>query len=221
MPDNQFFITDDGSHTLLSSEHGVSYHSKHGAITETYHVFIDAALRFKAAVQKDIRILEIGFGTGLNAYITLLEAIKRNLNIDYTAVEAYPITLEDAVQLNYKDQIDSEYSALFIELHKASWDKESAIHDQFYLRKALKKIETITAENTYDIIYFDAFAPNAQPELWNKDIMQRMYNALKPTGLLTTYCAKGVVKRTMKAVGFTVERLPGPPGKREMTRALK
>ena len=105
MPDNQLFLTDDGSHSLLSSEHGVSYHSKHGAITETYHVFIDAALRFKAAVQKDIHILEIGFGTGLNAFITLLEAVKRNLNIDYTGIEAYPISEASALQLNYTNQI--------------------------------------------------------------------------------------------------------------------
>lgn len=221
MPDNQLLLTDDGSHTLLSNEHGVSYHSKHGAITETYHVFIDAALRFKAAVQKDINILEIGFGTGLNAYVTLLEAIKRNLNINYTAVEAYPISEASYKQLNYTDQIQTEHGDLFLKMHQLAWDQEAAIHDQFFIHKALKKIETIDEKDKFDIIYFDAFAPNAQPELWGEDIMQRMYDALKPSGLLTTYCAKGVVKRTMKSVGFMVERLPGPPGKREMTRAMK
>lgn len=219
---NTLFETQDGSHSLFSEQYGVSYHSKYGAIQETQHVFINAALRFKAVVQKEISILEIGFGTGLNAYMTLLEAAKRNLAVQYTAIEAYPISLPKASTLNYPTLLkDEKFSSHFLQMHSADWATSIPITEQFKFIKRQIKFETIDYDNQFDIIYFDAFAPNSQPELWEADILGAMYKTLKKDGVLVTYCAKGVVKRTLKAVGFQIEALKGPPGKREMTRAIK
>ncbi len=219
---NSLFETEDGSHSLFSEQYGVSYHSKYGAIQETQHVFINAALRFKAVIQKEISILEIGFGTGLNAYMTLLEATKRDLAIQYTAIEAYPISLQQATALNYPTLLNDEVSSShFLQMHSADWAKSVPITEQFQFIKQQIKFEAIDFENQFDIIYFDAFAPNSQPELWEADLLGIMYKALKKDGVLVTYCAKGVVKRTLKAVGFQIEALKGPPGKREMTRAIK
>lgn len=215
------FLTGDGSHSVRSQQFGVSYHSRHGAITEAYHVFINAALRFKAVIQKQVNILEIGFGTGLNAYVTLLEGTKRNLEINYTAIEAFPISLEQANALNYPEQLEPNTENQFIKLHQTDWAVKTPITDNFMLEKLQMKFEDLDFENQFDIIYFDAFAPDAQPELWNEPMLECMFRCLKPEGIMTTYCAKGVVKRTMKKVGFLVEALPGPPGKREMTRASK
>ena len=219
---NSLFETEDGSHSLFSEQYGVSYHSKYGAIQETQHVFINAALRFKAVIQKEISILEIGFGTGLNAYMTLLEATKRDLAIQYTAIEAYPISMEQATALNYSTLLNDEVSpAQFLQMHSSDWAKPLTITEQFQFIKQQIKFEAIDFENQFDIIYFDAFAPNSQPELWEAAVLGIMYKALKKDGVLVTYCAKGVVKRTLKAVGFQIEALKGPPGKREMTRAIK
>jgi len=221
--ESRIFETQDGSHSIFSKEFGVSYHSKYGAAQETKHVFIDAALRFKAVLQKEITILEVGFGTGLNALMTYIEARKRNLSIHYTAFEAYPVPLSEVASLNYNDtlQIESEEQGVFYHLHSSDWEKVYRTNENFAFIKHQQTFDKIDFQNKFDIIYFDAFAPNAQPELWELSIMTKMYNALKNNGLLVTYCAKGAVKRTMKEAGFTVERLPGPPGKREMTRALK
>jgi len=219
---NSIFETEDGSHSLFSEQYGVSYHSKYGAIQETQHVFINAALRFKAVVQKEISILDIGFGTGLNAYMTLLEAEKRDLSIQYTAIEAYPISLEQASALNYPTLLNNEASQThFLQMHAMDWAATLPITKQFQFNKQQIKFEAIAYDNQFDIIYFDAFAPNSQPELWEATVLSAMYKALKKEGVLTTYCAKGVVKRTLKAVGFQIEALKGPPGKREMTRATK
>jgi len=222
MHDSKLFITDDGSHSLYSKKYGVSYHSKYGALEETQHVFINAAFRFKAVIQQNISILEIGFGTGLNTFVTFFEAKKRNLVIKYTAVEAYPISVQQAEQLNYSDLIESEENTdLFLKLHQEPWDIPFQLNDQFVIEKVLKKFEEIDYKNQFDIIYFDAFAPNAQPELWNDEMLAKMFEALLPEGILVTYCAKGEVKRSLKRVGFIIEALPGPTGKREMTRAMK
>jgi len=219
---SKLFQTQDGSHSIFSEQFGVSYHSKYGAIQETQHVFIDAALRFKALVQKDIAILDIGFGTGLNAYMTLLEATQRGLSIDYTGYEAFPISLAEAQLLNYPNLLSAaDLSAQFLQLHEVAWNEVIPINPNFRFQKCLQSFETIDAQAAYDIIYFDAFAPNAQPELWEAPLLTQMYQALKQGGVLVTYCAKGVVKRTLKSVGFQIESLKGPPGKREMTRATK
>lgn len=215
--------TDDGSHTLFSERYGVSYHSRYGAVTESAHVFIDAGLRYKAAVQREIAVLEVGFGTGLNAFMTWLEAGRRNLSVRYTGLEAYPVTAEEARQFNYPDLLNApERATDFWQLHDADWDTPHALSEHFQFEKRLGRLETVALpEAAFDLVYFDAFAPQAQPELWTEDVFARLYRALRPEGALVTYCAQGEFKRTLKKAGFTVERLQGPPGKREMTRALK
>ena len=216
----RIFITEDGSHSMFSQEHGVSYHSRHGAIQESQHVFIDAGFHFKSSANNSLSILEIGFGTGLNAFMTLLEAEKSDHKIQYTAIEAFPISIEEATTLNYAAALQQDTSK-FLKLHQSTWEETISLNDNFSFIKNKKRFEELDFQNQFDIIYFDAFAPNAQPELWEKTLLQKMYDVLKPNGVLTTYCAKGVVKRTLKAVGFTIEAIPGPPGKREMTRAIK
>lgn len=216
------FITQDGSHSIFAEQYGVSYHSKYGAITESLHVFIDAGLRFKAAVKSELRILEVGFGTGLNAFLTWAEAEKRNLSVHYVGIEAYPLPLEVAETLNYVGQITIPHGTTgFLKLHQCAWDRKVKLSSQFTLCKKHIRLEAFQPKPIFDLIYFDAFAPQAQPELWTERIMSLMYKALCPDGCLVTYCAKGDFKRTLKSVGFEVERLAGPPGKREMTRAWK
>jgi tRNA U34 5-methylaminomethyl-2-thiouridine-forming methyltransferase MnmC len=216
------FETQDGSHSIFSEKYGVSYHSKYGAIQETQHVFINAGLRLKAVEQSDISILEIGFGTGLNAFMTYFESEKRGLTIDYTGVEAYPISQEVASNLNYATQIqESEGQLILNKIHGTAWEKCIALNAHFKLTKVKKMFQELAYHNQFDIIYFDAFASTSQPELWEIPLLNAMYKALKTNGILVTYCAKGQFKRDLKTVGFTVEAIPGPPGKREMTRALK
>ncbi len=214
--------TEDGSHSIFSEIFGVSYHSKYGAIQETEHVFINAGLRPKALQQSEIYILDIGFGTGLNAFMTLLESQKQDLTIHYTGVEAFPISLETAAELNYANLLQQpESQSLLLKMHTAIWDETTELTPSFYLTKVKKEFQALTVTNQFDLIYFDAFAPSSQPELWEIPLLKIMYNALKINGILVTYCAKGQVKRNLKAVGFKVEGLPGPIGKREMTKCIK
>jgi len=214
-------LTEDGSPTLQSAQFGVTYHSIHGALQETETVFINAALRYKAETQQDLSILGIGFGTGLNAFMTYLAAKQEGLKIDYLGVEAYPIDMKTVAQLNYATLLDAatEQEA-FLQLH-ASHNTKVALSPDFSFCKQVCTFQELDFTEQFDIVYYDAFAPNAQPELWETELLSKMYQALKPTGVLTTYCAKGAFKRALKSVGFTVEGLPGPIGKREMTRALK
>lgn len=219
MPDNQLIITEDGSHSLFSQKHGVSYHSKFGAIQETQHVFINAGLQFKIPTAS-LSILGIGFGTGLNAFMTFLESKKHDIDINYVGIEAYPLSLETINEFNFSEILKEEES-VFQNIHELDWEVSHALSNQFHLTKMKMMIEDIDFQDQFDIIYFDAFGPGSQPELWEVPILQKMYDALKINGVLTTYCAKGSVKRGLKKVGFTIEALPGPPGKREMTRAIK
>ncbi len=214
--------TEDGSSSVLSEKFGVNYHSKHGAIQESRHVFIEAALHYRAETQKELSVLGIGFGTGLNALLTCLEAETLGLKIHYTTVEAFPLSLDFIKKLNYAEVLNLEQAAsLFTKIHTCEWGTESTITPHFSILKQKKKFEDIQETAAFDAIYFDAFAPDVQPKLWEAPLMKSMYQSLKPDGVLTTYCAKGVVKRTLKSVGFRIEALPGPPGKREMTRAVK
>jgi len=225
--------TSDGSKTIQIEDWNEQYHSIHGAIQEANHVFMKHGLLFyseKTANEdsetnqsdtKDVSILEIGFGTGLNALLTLIEAEKLNLKINYVGVEAYPVQLEEIEQLNYIELISKTHKTVFDTLHNTPWEKPSAITSDFQLEKQQKFFKDINAENEFNIIYFDAFGARVQPELWTEAIFQIMFNALKENGVLVTYSAKGSVRRAMQAVGFIVERLPGPPGKREMLRATK
>ncbi|MCW3086606.1 MAG: SAM-dependent methyltransferase [Bacteroidetes bacterium] len=223
--------TEDGSHSLYVKELNEHYHSTHGAIQESKHVFIEAGLKhFCAAFSgNQINILEIGLGTGLNALLTFFETKKISQTIDYTALEAFPISSELAKQLNYVELLSEKNSHAkadlqntFDQLHDSEWGKKNAISDQFNFKKIKETLQQIVFENEqFDLIYFDAFGPPVQPEMWTEPIFQKIYNATKSNGILVTYCAKGEVKRTLKKVGFTVESIPGPPEKREMIRAKK
>jgi tRNA U34 5-methylaminomethyl-2-thiouridine-forming methyltransferase MnmC len=212
--------TSDGSTTIQIVDWNEQYHSIHGAIQEAYHVFIKSGLSLFE--NQSISILEIGFGTGLNAIITSMESQKRNLKIDFFGVEAYPVNEDEILQLNYLEQLNApSYNDQFNKMHLSEWEKPCKISESFSITKQQKFFTDIKDENEYDLIYFDAFGARVQPELWTEDIFLIMYNALKENGVLVTYAAKGSVRRAMQAVGFSVERLPGPPGKREMLRATK
>jgi tRNA U34 5-methylaminomethyl-2-thiouridine-forming methyltransferase MnmC len=216
----QIIITSDGSSSIHIPEWDEQYHSKHGAVQEAYHVFIQNGLTF--CNKNNIALLEIGLGTGLNCLITFLEAQKNNLFIDYTAVEAYPITKIEKDALNYVQVLNAEkYQQVFDNIHNAEWEQKIHLNDNFTFIKHLQKFQEISSKNQFNLIYFDAFGPRVQPELWNETIFQKMYDALLPMGILVTYSAKGSVRRAMQSVGFGVEKLPGPPGKREMLRAIK
>lgn len=212
--------TTDGSYTLYVPELDETYHSTNGALQESIHVFIEAGLKFSQL--KKASILEIGFGTGLNALTTFNEVQKSALNIAYTSIEAFPLSWNEVVKLNYLALDNFEgYTVPFKEMHTCEWGKRYSINSNFSLRKMNLKLQDVQFENEFDLIYFDAFAPQIQPELWTEAVFTRMYKALKPSGILVTYCAKGSVKRALKSVGFELQSIPGPPGKREMSRALK
>lgn len=216
----KIITTADGSKTIQIEDWNEQYHSVHGAIQEAMHVFILHGLFCFLESHKPISILEIGFGTGLNAFITLLESEKSNLHINYTGVEAYPVTQEEVDALNYTEQLKTN-NTLFSKLHQCDWEVLHHITHKFSLTKQQKFFKEIDAVAEYDLIYFDAFGARVQPELWTEVIFELMYKALKTKGVLVTYSAKGSVRRAMQAVGFSVEKLPGPPGKREMLRATK
>ncbi len=218
--------TADGSKTIQIEEWDEQYHSIHGALQESQHVFIKTGLqevlKNKQSITNEISILEIGFGTGLNALLTALEAEKQAKHIKYVAVEAYPISEIEIAALNYSELLEGkESNRNFNALHNCSWEEPHTISPNFQLTKRLLKFQDIVDVNTYNLIYFDAFGPRVQPELWTEDVFKIMFQAMKPQGVLVTYSAKGSVRRAMQSVGFTVERLPGPPGKREMLRATK
>ena len=216
--------TGDGSSTIYLPEWNEHYHSRHGAIQEALHVFIKSGFDHvvKEQASPEISILEIGFGTGLNALVTLLAAEKVGLQIEYTGIEAYPVSSEEIEALDYAAAFSEENSAeVFENLHSAPWEKTSEIMAFFRLQKKQMLFDEIADKEKYDLIYFDAFGPRIQPDLWTETIFQKMYDALLKKGILVTYSSKGDVRRVMQAVGFTVERLPGPPGKREMLRATK
>ena len=210
----------DGSTTIHIEDWDECYHSKHGAIQEAEHVFIKNGLSlFK---DKSISILEIGFGTGLNAFITYLQGSKFNQVINYVGVEAYPITSEELKAMNYVEELKAENKRdLFDLMHQSEWGNKIRIDENFYLSKRQQFFHDIEDKGSFDLIYFDAFGYRVQPELWSTLIFKKMYEALAPNGILVTYAARGVVKRSMIEVGFTVEKLAGPPGKREMFRATK
>lgn len=224
----EIIITDDGSSTIHIPEWNEQYHSKHGAIQEAYHVFIKHGLhhfshsQLKLKPSNSIAILEIGLGTGLNAFITCLEAEKLNLNINYVGVEGYPVKSEEISHLNYVAQLNADKKQhIFKKIHNTTWEEKHQLNTNFVLTKQEKMFKDINAQNEFNLIYFDAFGARVQPELWTEPVFKSMYNALKENGVLVTYAAKGSVRRAMQYVGFTVERLPGPPGKREMLRATK
>ena len=223
----KIITTSDGSKTIQIEDWNEQYHSIHGAIQEANHVFIKHGLLFyfqscHPKLDSDshpINILEIGFGTGLNAFLTFLKTEELQLSLNYVGVEAYPVKTEEIQQLNYVELISKQHKVEFEKMHLIPWEEQQDISPTFKLEKQEKFFKDITDQNHFDIIYFDAFGARVQPELWTEDIFKIMYKALKDQGVLVTYSAKGSVRRAMQAVGFKVERLPGPPGKREMLRA--
>jgi tRNA U34 5-methylaminomethyl-2-thiouridine-forming methyltransferase MnmC len=218
--EREIIQTLDGSTTIHLKEWDECYHSKHGAIQEAQHVFIQNGLSLYP--NQAVSILEIGFGTGLNAFITLLESQKLHQSIHYVGVEAYPVNAAEVLAMNYVTELNAiSHEALFKKMHESKWDEKVVLLPEFELTKRKQFFDEIDAIEEFDLIYFDAFGYRVQPELWSTAIFKKMYEALKPGGKLVTYAARGVVKRSMIEVGFTVEKLAGPPGKREMFRASK
>lgn len=208
-------ITKDGSPTVVLQDREISYHSLYGAITESLHVFIQAGLNFilQNFHHQQLQILEMGFGTGLNCALTL-KHLPKQVQVYYAAIEKYPLEQNIYHQLDYS--ID-----LLQTIHKAAWNKSIAITQNFTLHKHLADLKDFTTNQKFHLIYYDAFAPSAQAELWTKDIFSKLYSLLENNGILVTYCSKGEVRRNLLAVGFIIEKLQGPPGKREMLRATK
>ena len=215
--------TSDGSKTIQIEGWNEQYHSIHGALQEAKHVYINAGLKTfleRQPKQNALTLLEIGFGTGLNALLTALESLNISQEICYHGIEAYPVEAEELQALGYDTLIGSDPS-IFQNIHNCSWHENHKILPHFSIVKRQAFFSDIDEANAFDVIYFDAFGPRVQPDLWIESIFKKMYEALRPNGLLVTYCAKGSVRRCMQAVGFEVERLLGPPGKREMLRAIK
>lgn len=216
----EIIITADGSTTIRIPDWNENYHSSHGAIQEAKHVFIANGLDlFKN--QAEISILEIGFGTGLNAFITFLETLNKE-KVNYVGVEAYPISADEALQMNYVNELQAqEYTSIFSKMHSCDWEKEILIASHFNFTKRQQLFQDIEDKNQYNLIYFDAFGFPLQPELWSELIFKKMFDALLPNGVLVTYACRTSIKNAMIAAGFTIEKLPGAPGKREMLRATK
>lgn len=213
--------TEDGSKTIHLPTINESYHSTHGAVQEAKHVFIKSG--FDEIKKKSFSVLEIGFGTGLNSIITFIEGKKKGKTINYTGLEAFPISKEEMNELGYfKLDEFSNYKEVYLNLHSTDWEKPVQISDEFSLLKIHQPLIDFSPESaSFDLIYFDAFGPDIQPEMWTVEVFKKMYESLKSEGILVTYSAKGQVRRNMLSVGFEVEKIPGPPGKREMLRARK
>ncbi|MFT7351503.1 MAG: tRNA U34 5-methylaminomethyl-2-thiouridine-forming methyltransferase MnmC [Flavobacterium sp.] len=213
-------ITYDGSTTIFLPDMKEGYHSKFGAIQESEHVFIKNGLQLFS--NQIVAILEMGFGTGLNALTTFLAYKKSNLTIDYVAVEAYPIEKEEVLKMNYCEKLNSQFSVEFYtKIHESNWNEKVIVSEGFSLTKLKQLFEETTFVNKFDLVYYDAFGFDAQPHLWEEDLFQKMYVSLKKNGVLVTYACRTTVKNAMINVGFSVEKLPGAPGKREMLRATK
>jgi tRNA U34 5-methylaminomethyl-2-thiouridine-forming methyltransferase MnmC len=214
--------THDGSHTVQSTKYGVTYHSIHGAITESTVVFIEAGLKYVLDQNKEeITIFEMGLGTGLNALLTLAYTKSLKIKVNYVALEAFPIEEEIVKKLNYDQLIKNSSKKELTMIHNEVWGESIVLSENFTFRKMKTTLQDYNNDDCFDLIYFDAFAPTCQPELWTSEAMLKMNKILKENGVFCTYCAKGEFKRTIKECGFEVQALAGPPGKREITRAIK
>ena len=213
--------TADGSDTLFNELIGENYHSTFGALQESMHIFINTGL--KIGNHENINLLEVGFGTGLNAYLTLLESILSGQKIRYITIEKYPLPASVWSKLNYPAIIPSCNPELFRLINEATWNEEVKITENFTLLKLSCDLNEVdfSVLPAVDLIYFDAFSPEKQPDLWKTSVFQKLSNQCSPMARIVTYCAKGVVRRSMIESGFVVERIPGPPGKREILRGTK
>jgi tRNA U34 5-methylaminomethyl-2-thiouridine-forming methyltransferase MnmC len=219
--ETKLYKTEDGSHTLYVPELDEHYHSTFGAVQESKHIFIETG--FNAIAKDEITILEVGFGTGLNAFLTALKCKEENRRVHYITIEKYPLKPECWQALNYPSITNNNSDVLFRDIHEAEWGKDVNITKEFTIRKIHADFSTyeLSELTPFDLIYFDAFSPEKQPELWNQLIFNDIYKKTLTNGVIVTYCAKGNVRRAMQASGFKMERLPGPPGKREMLRGIK
>jgi len=217
--------TEDGSTSLFHNGLQETYHSVHGAIQESQHVFIEAGLHhwLRVSNRQTISILEIGFGTGLNALLTALAAEKVGVEIEYETIEAFPLTMEMVALLNYPSIIGTDNAkSVFENLHQADWNQPKKMSPYFdFLKSDIKLQETDFGDEKFDLIFFDAFGPDKQPDMWERSNLVKMARAMKPQGVFVTYSAKGQLKRDLVSLGLLVEKIPGPPGKREMIRATK
>lgn len=220
----ELYITGDGSHTVVIPDMNVSYHSIRGAVQESLHIYIETGLeeafrQFPDA--KMIDVFEVGFGTGLNALLAMRTASAQGRQVRYQAVERYPLNLLVS-ELNYPQYLGGDCATAFAQMHEAAWGQAVAIGKGFWLlKKEASLLELSLEPDSLHVVFFDAFAPDAQPELWTEAVFGQLYLALKANGLLVTYCSKGIVRRRMAAAGFTIEKLDGPLGKREIVRARK
>ena len=217
----ELMITEDGSHTIYLPELDEHYHSVHGAIQESRHIYIEQGL-FQLD-KKEISVLEIGFGTGLNAFLTFGYSKLRNLQISYTSIEKYPLAEKEYNQLNYPSQVFPEFEFVFRKLHNLEWDVWRELEPDFRIKKNQSDLLTFSfnPDEKYDLIYYDAFAPGKQPEMWSSLVLNKVASTLKRNGLLLTYCAKGTVRRSLADAGLAMERIPGPKGKKEILRGKK
>ena len=211
--------TKDGSHTVYIKKLDEHYHSLFGAVTESTHVFIDAGLKISTGNQ--INLLEMGFGTGLNAILTLASTIGSGRNIHYTAYEKHPLGKDIFSSLNYASFLEEKNTKYFNLMHEVPWNREATIIEEFRLLKIEADICSLDIQNKFDLVYFDAFAPDKQPELWSTEIFNKIFLSMRPGSILTTYSSKGQIRRNLQEAGFLVEKIPGPPGKHDMTRAFK
>jgi tRNA U34 5-methylaminomethyl-2-thiouridine-forming methyltransferase MnmC len=231
--DLRLIITGDGSHTLYVPSLNEHYHSVFGAVQESRHIYIGAGLNYPGPVSGSVNLLEVGFGTGLNALLTCLEAESLGIIVRYQSLEMYPLSVEMTSQLNFPEQMTSQIKsgiemtsqtipALFRKIHAAPWNEWAEITEWFIVNKTHADLKTFVADpELFDLVYFDAFGPDVQPQMWTADIFRMLFRAMKPGAVLVTYSTKGVVKRNLKSAGFEIEKLPGPPGKREILRAAR
>lgn len=216
-------ITADGSATVFVPGLDVTFHSRHGAMAESLHVYLDAGLDYYHHLypeQRSLRVFEMGFGTGLNALLTLQYAAQHRLSIVYETVELHPLEASVVQQLNYASQLPGT-EEIFQTLHAAPWNEETALTDTFVLHKKNISLHDHQAEHPGHIVYYDAFAPGAQPDLWTEEVFKKLYDDLFPSGVLLTYCSKVDVRRALQVAGFAVQKIPGPRGKREILRATR
>lgn len=217
----KLIVTADGSHSFYLEEMDEHYHSKHGSVKESKHIFIGAGLEPLLQTTKSLKILEVGMGTGLNVWLSALALKGSNTKVFYTAVEAYPLALSEIENINYPKLL-GEGRELFNQIHQTEWEVPNELSDELVLLKRKTKLQELKFEQQYDLVYFDAFAPEKQPELWEEAVFKKVFDAMNVRGVLVTYCVKGVIRRRLQALGFKVEKLPGPTGgKREMLRAEK
>jgi tRNA U34 5-methylaminomethyl-2-thiouridine-forming methyltransferase MnmC len=222
--ERKLLLTGDGSYTVELPSMGVTYHSTRGAVQESMHVFIKEGLQYLLTVSKkrSFEIFEMGFGTGLNPLLTCIEARKAAVRIHYTAIDLYPLPESILNALAYQEQIhEKDARTIFEHIHNTAWGNDVHIHPDFILRKEQKNLLSFMPERMFDLVYFDAFGPASQPELWTVSVFKKIYEMMHQTAVLVTYSSKGDVRRALKAAGFKVEKIPGPPGKREMVRAIK